>query len=121
MDLSDCDELSAALFPVLGEAGLSFLLASLRLAVTQRFIISSSFPSSLLHLLPMVHLRLIVLLSDCGNYLGPAAAMHYAQQTRKKASGWGGCRGQIAIRRPLDACWDALLRSSSRTADNSDS
>lgn len=48
----------------------------------QRLIFLSFF-SSLLHLLPVVHLRLMILSSDCGNYPCPAAEMHYAQQTHK--------------------------------------
>lgn len=42
-----------------------------------------SFSISLLHLLPVVHLRLMILSSDCGNYPCPAAARHYAQQIHK--------------------------------------
>lgn len=60
----------------------------LSLFLMQRLIFLSFF-SSLLHLLPVVHLRLMILSSDCGNYPCPAAAMHYAQQTHKA---WKGAR-----------------------------
>lgn len=67
--------------------------------------------SSLLHLLPVVHLRLMILSSDCGNYRCPAAAMHYARQTHKALKG----------ARP-DCCslasWCMLWGAESRTGDN---
>lgn len=56
------------------------------LPLTLRLIVLSSFLSPL-HLLPAVHLRLMILSSDCGNYPCPAAVEHYAQQTRKGVEG----------------------------------
>lgn len=79
-----------------------------------RLIVLSSFLSPL-HLLPAVHLRLMILSSDCGNYPCPAAVEHYAQQTHKSVEGG---QGQIAIRRPLDARWEnAYFGVVSRTGD----
>ena len=66
----------------------------------------------LLHLLPVAHLRLMHLVSDCGNYPCPAAAIHYSQQTHKT---WGA--------RPDWGCysfhswfmlWDAYLQPGHR-------
>lgn len=55
-------------------------------------------------LLPMVHLRLMVLFSDCDNYLCPAAAaIRHNSPTRQ------GGQGQIALHRPLKACWEKLI------------
>ena len=71
---------------------LPFLSLCLSLFLTQRLIFLSFSSSSLLHLLPVVHLRLMLLSSDCGNYPCPAAAMHYTQQTHK-GGGVGGIGG----------------------------
>lgn len=85
------------------------------LLFTLRLIVLSSF-LSLLHLLPAVHLRLMILSSDCGNYSCPAAVEHYAQQTQKSIVGG---QGQIAIHRPLDARWEnAYFGVASRTGDD---
>ena len=66
-------------------------------------LISPPVSPSLLHLLPVAHLRLMILSSDCSNYPSPAAAMHYAQHTHKAEEGeGGGWGGQIAVHWPLD-------------------
>lgn len=109
---SNSDELCAAIFSCFGTRYLTSLPPSVWLSCRDS---SLSSPSPLLHLLPMVHLRLMVLSSDCANYACPAAAMLYAQQFHKKHKGGGGSKARLPFISFLMLAGGSWLRSCSRT------